>query len=396
MSKWFPRLTKASERELLGRYIGSGFIVYAASDNLISYHPFYVDRNNVMRSLTGNLIEMDVLLDEKGYEVSAQILEKEPQEIATLRQQLAEAQAENTRMKAERSWMLALIKNMPRMGHSSILSTVEEILERASQSAPAEAPIWNYKNEAFLFTRGADYELVITGDASVGQADDKHMLHSLDEAKAILLESGFGKRDLVNFPSAAPVESKTKPTLPPLRLGDLVQVKVEGHPYNEAISNVRKIHDGGFDVAVDTHPEYGTPEIYTFQREDLDLLLADGEDPRNHWDEEIIPATLEEVAQYEAEYQSHLAEQVTLSAEEIAWLGLYYVPMSKDFHVDNLGDFIAPNCVVRLGETKSGYTRFRLVPEKHTDANIAAIEKRRKENIAAIDKRRKENLGGNS
>jgi hypothetical protein len=61
-------------------------------------------------------------------------------EQGNLAAQLAEAQAKNARLVAERSWMLALIKNMPRMGHSSILTTVEEILERASQAAPAEAP----------------------------------------------------------------------------------------------------------------------------------------------------------------------------------------------------------------------------------------------------------------
>jgi hypothetical protein len=105
MSKWFPRLTKASERELLGRYIGSGFIVYAASDTLIAYHPFYVDRNNVMRGTTGNLIEMDVRYDEKGYEVSARIVEKEPEEVATLRQQLAKAQETiETLKKSDDSW----------------------------------------------------------------------------------------------------------------------------------------------------------------------------------------------------------------------------------------------------------------------------------------------------
>jgi hypothetical protein len=62
-------------------------------------------------------------------------------EQGNLAAQLAEAQAKNARLVAERSWMLALIKNMPRMGHSSILSTVEEILKRASQAAPSEAPV---------------------------------------------------------------------------------------------------------------------------------------------------------------------------------------------------------------------------------------------------------------
>jgi hypothetical protein len=63
-----------------------------------------------------------------------------------------------------------------------------------------DTPIWQYKNDAFLFARGNSYELIIAGDASVGQDDDMHMLGSLNEAKAILLDSGFGERDLADFP----------------------------------------------------------------------------------------------------------------------------------------------------------------------------------------------------
>jgi hypothetical protein len=73
------------------------------------------------------------------------------------------------------------------------------------------------------------------------------------------------------------------------------------------------------------------------------------------------------------------AAQITLTEAEIAWLGIYYVPMSNDFHVDGLGIAIAPNCVIRMGETKSGQTRFQLVPEKRTDVNMTAIQNRRKE-----------------
>jgi hypothetical protein len=153
------------------------------------------------------------------------------------------------------------------------------VLDKAPQPAPAlkneDAPLWNCGKDAYLFARGEDYELIIAGDASVGLKDDKHMLRNLDEAKGILLMSGFGERDLVGFPINAPV--------------------------------------------------------------------------------------------------------VTLTSEEIAWLGIYYVPMSNDFHVDSLGIAIAPNCVIRMGETKSGMIRFQLVPEKRTDANIAAIQNRRKE-----------------
>lgn len=63
-------------------------------------------------------------------------------------------------------------------------------------------PLWQYKNEVYLYRAGEDYEVIITGDDSVGLPDDKHMLHDLDEIKAILLEVGFTEEHLHDFPQA--------------------------------------------------------------------------------------------------------------------------------------------------------------------------------------------------
>jgi hypothetical protein len=144
MSKWFPRLTKASERELLGRYIGSGFIVYAASETLLAYHPFYVDRNNVIRGMTGNLIEMDISSDEKGYEVSAQIVEKEPEGVTTLRQQLAQRDVRIAEIEAAMKNVSAEMKVVAPLRESRVSTPAMEMwiqrLDKALQGTTAPAP----------------------------------------------------------------------------------------------------------------------------------------------------------------------------------------------------------------------------------------------------------------
>lgn len=67
---------------------------------------------------------------------------------------------------------------------------------------------------------------------------------------------------------------------------------------------------------------------------------------------------------------------VTLTEDEINWLGLNYVPMSDDFRVYSSYVILAPRCVIQLGETKDGMIRFQLRAEKRTGANMQAIAAR--------------------
>lgn len=84
-------------------------------------------------------------------------------------------------------------------------------------------------------------------------------------------------------PQAAPVAAVTPCEKPyaELRRGDLVQIHREGDYYNETIGDVKAICEDGFDVQVDTHPEYGTPELGRYKRHELELLCTDDSDPRN-------------------------------------------------------------------------------------------------------------------
>lgn len=113
------------------------------------------------------------------------------------------------------------------------------------------------------------------------------------------------------------------------------------------------------------------------QEHPLEWLMPKDTTPN---DEEIIPATLEEVAQIEAEYQAHVAKQPKLTVEEIDWFAKHYVDhdefrlMPEEGYVDWLD-----NKAVRFFTSLTKGTLYELREAYNTPASHAAIAKRRDE-----------------
>jgi hypothetical protein len=99
MKKKRMSLTKDSERRLREFRVGAGLVAYKVSNDSTGYFEFYTDPKNQMRFIgNGKLVGFEIEYDEDGFEIFADAVEK--QETSALERQLADAQAENERMKS--------------------------------------------------------------------------------------------------------------------------------------------------------------------------------------------------------------------------------------------------------------------------------------------------------